>query len=325
MRLLLSLICFFSFCLLALVFASPALAETVETQFGIPSNQPGVNIPARSWLDASVPPTAVLLCVHGLGLDSSCYNNFARRVVPKGIAIYGMDVRGFGEWQKDPGHTKINFPQTIDDVASALKFVRAKHPDLPLFLLGESMGGAIVLRATALHDGLMDGTISSVPANARFQQKITDVKVALHALEGLNKKFDEGAQVVEQAAPQNPALRKGWESDPLARMKFSPVNLLQFQLFCNENHDSAKEIKKTPICVFQGGDDKLIKPEGTAHLFFQIKSVDKILIVLGYSEHLIFEETQYVNPTQAIDHLLTWIKDHLPGAKTLESDSVPAP
>lgn len=302
---------------LALVPAAPCYAETVKSQFSVPSNQAGIDIPARSWIDNSAAPRVVLLCVHGLGLNSDSYDDFARRVAPKGIAVYGMDVRGFGEWQKEKGHTKLNFPQTIDDVATMLKYVREKNPGLPVFLLGESMGGAIALRTTALHGDLMTGTVSSVPANERFQQKITDVKVALHALEGLKKKFDEGQQVIDQAT-KNPMEREGWKTDPLDRLNFSPVDLLQFQIFCNENHEDAKLITKTPICVFQGGSDTLIKPEGTEHLFTQIAVKDKIMIVLGYSEHLMFEETQYMDPRQAIDHLMAWIEDHLHGQHTDE-------
>lgn len=301
---------------LALVLSNPALAEVTASQFTIATGTTGAEIPMRKWVDSTAngAPQAVLLCVHGLGLNGDSYNDFAGKVVPKGILIYAMDVRGFGEWQREKGHKKIDFNQAVEDCAKVLKFVRTENPKLPLFLLGESMGGALVLRTTALHGDLMDGTISSVPANDRFQQKITDVKVALHALEGLRKPFDEGKQVIDQATV-NPALRKGWAADPLDRMDFSPVDLLQFQLFCNENHDSAKEITRTPICVFQGGSDKLIKPNGTAHLFSQIKVKDKILIVLGYSEHLMFEETQYINPTQAIDHLMAWINDHLDVSK----------
>jgi alpha-beta hydrolase superfamily lysophospholipase len=271
----------------------------------------------RLWVDKAGggAPKAVLLCIHGLGLNGDSYKDFAARVAPKGIKIYTMDVRGFGEWQKEKGHTKIDFNQAVEDCASVLRFIRKDNPNLLLFLLGESMGGALVLRTTALHGDLMDGTISSVPANDRFQQKMTDVKVALHALEGLKKPFDEGKQVIDQAT-KSPALREGWASDPLDRMDFSPEDLLQFQLFCNENHESAKEITKTPICVFQGGSDKLIKPDGTVHLFSNITVKDKILIVLGYSQHLMFEETQYANPTQAIDHLMTWINDHMPASNS---------
>lgn len=300
---------------LASTLAAPCCAETVKSQFGVPSNQAGIDIPARSWIDNSSAPKMVLMCVHGLGLNSDSYDDFARRVATQGVAVYAMDVRGFGEWQKDKGHTKLNFPQAIDDVASMLKYVREKNPGLPVFLLGESMGGAIALRATALHGDLMTGTVSSVPANERFQQKTTDVKVALHALEGLKKKFDEGQQVIDQAT-KNPMEREGWKTDPLDRLNFSPVDLLQFQLFCNENHEDAKLITKTPVCVFQGGSDTLIKPQGTEHLFSQIAVKDKIMIVLGYSEHLMFEETQYMDPRQAIDHLMAWLNDHVHGAHT---------
>ena len=41
----------------------------------------------------------------------------------------------------------------IADLHAAVSAVRAKHPDAPLYLLGESMGGAVIMSAVAALDG----------------------------------------------------------------------------------------------------------------------------------------------------------------------------
>jgi len=264
--------------------------------------------PCISWTNPIIKPRAVLLCIHGLGLYSGSYQNFGVRMARQGIATYAIDVRGFGSWMKAQGHAQIDFVDCLNDVQSALKAIRAANPGLPVFLLGESMGGAIALRANSLFPELIDGLISSVPAGERFKQKKEDLKVALDFLKGPNKQFDIGKSIVDQAT-DNPALRKDWEDNPLDRMDLSAKELMQFQKFMNENHDSVKSITKTPVLMIQGTEDKLVKPTGTWDLFIEIPSREKTFLAVP-SEHLVFEDQQDKNRAfdVHIDHTIAaWI------------------
>jgi alpha-beta hydrolase superfamily lysophospholipase len=265
--------------------------------------------PCLSWINANVEPKAVLLCVHGLGLHNGTYQDFGMAMASEGFATYAVDVRGFGSWQEAEGRENIDFNGCLDDVYRTLKVIHRVHPKLPVFLLGESMGGAIAIRVTALHPDLVDGLISSVPSGDRFKQKKTELKVALHFLEGPNKKFDIGSQIVEQAAGDNLKLKEAWQSDPLARMNLSPRELMQFQRFMNENHDSAKQIKACPVLMVQGCEDKLVKKEGTVELFNELTTPDKELVLIKDGQHLIFEENQFSN--DVIKTISAWLNSHL--------------
>jgi len=247
--------------------------------------------PCLSWIDPQTKPKAALLCIHGLGLNSDAYKNFGTRMARLGIAIYAIDVRGFGSWMRAKGHEQVNFGQCLGDIQATLQSIRAANPGVPVFLLGESMGGAIALRACSLYPDLVDGLISSVPSGERFQQKKTDLKVALEFLEGRHRQFDIGTQIVDQATHNLPILREDWESDPLDRMDLSADQLIQFQSFMNDNHDAAKKIKTTPVLVLQGTLDTLVKPEGTWEIFNELATRDKTFIALP-SEHLVLEEGQ---------------------------------
>jgi alpha-beta hydrolase superfamily lysophospholipase/thiol-disulfide isomerase/thioredoxin len=244
--------------------------------------------PCICWINPLIPTQAVLLCIHGLGLNSDAYTNFGRHMSRLGIATYAIDVRGFGSWMKAQGHAKLDFEGTLLDIKQALQAIRKANAGLPVFLLGESMGGAIALRACSIYPELIDGLISSVPAGDRFQQKRTDLDVAFHFLEGPHKQFDIGNQIVDQAT-QSDQLREVWESDPLNRMDLSADELIQFQRFMNENHDAVKKIDRTPVLMVQGTLDKLVKPEGTWELFEKLPSTQKTFVALP-SEHLVFEE-----------------------------------
>jgi len=265
--------------------------------------------PCLSWVDPLVPPKAALLCVHGLGLYSGSWAAFGKRMSSLGYPVYAIDVRGFGSWMEAKGHKKVDFTDCLTDVQNTLTAVRRANPGLPVFLVGESMGGAIALRATALYPDLLTGLISAVPAGERFQQKRTDLKVALHMLEGPNRPFNIGTKIIDQATDK-PGLREAWEDDPLDRMKLSPRELLQFQRFMNENHDSAKAITDRPVLLLQGCKDRLVKPEGTVELFNELATPDKDLILVASAEHLMLEKKQFT--PELISTLANWIDSHMP-------------
>ncbi|HEY9718786.1 MAG TPA: alpha/beta fold hydrolase [Trichormus sp.] len=246
--------------------------------------------PCISWVNPLVKPKVALLCIHGLGLFSGSYQNFGMRMAARGIAVYAIDVRGFGSWMKSQGHEQVDFDGSLRDVKAALTAIRQGNPGLPVFLMGESMGGAIALRAASMYPDLIDGLISSVPAGDRFQQKKTELKVAYEYLKGPNKQFDIGTKIVGQAT-KDPNEKKDWEENPLDRMDLSAKELIQFQKFMNENHEAAKNIKETPVLFVQGTQDRLVKPEGTWELFNEVTTQDKYFLAVP-SEHLIFEEWQ---------------------------------
>jgi alpha-beta hydrolase superfamily lysophospholipase/thiol-disulfide isomerase/thioredoxin len=269
----------------------PAATESKRSPESKPvsASDPRVT-PCISWMNPLVKPRIALLCIHGLGLYSGSYHAFGMRMARLGIITYAIDVRGFGSWMKAEGHEQVDFAGCLEDVGRALQTIRQANPGLPVFLMGESMGGAIALRAASKYPDLVEGLISSVPAGERFQQKRTELKVALEFLRGPNRKFDIGSKIVKQAT-QDDKLRQDWSSNPLDRMDLSPHELIQFQSFMNDNHDAAKLVKDDPVLFVQGTNDKLVKPEGTWELFNQLATPDKYFLAVP-SEHLIFEEGQ---------------------------------
>ena len=266
--------------------------------------------PCVSWLTFGIPTRAVLLCVHGLGLHSDSFQTFGESISKLGIATYAIDVRGFGSWMDAKGHKDLDFKDCIADVKSTLEWLHRAHPQRPIFLLGESMGGAIVLHSAAQYPQLMDGLISAAASADRFQQKKTDLGVAFHALLGPNREYDIGKKIVDQAAGDNKKLEEEWTEDPLNRMKLSPMDLLVFQKFMNENLEEAKKIDSMPVLIVQGSKDGLVKPEGTQEIFDSLRTKDKQMAYVANGEHLIFEEGQC---TQAdIQGVAKWIFAHCP-------------
>jgi len=280
------------------------LLELSKTKKGVKVG----NAPCLTWLPPDGKTRAVILCVHGLGLHNGTYADFGQVMSSKGFAVYAIDVRGFGSFMEAKGRENVDFDGCLNDVQATLKVLHRAHKGLPVYLLGESMGGAIALRATAIYPELVDGLISSVPANDRFRQNHTRLSVAIHLLENPDKPFDVGKDIVSQATNKQD-LRDQWCKDPLNKLNLSPKELLQFQHFMNQNHKAARLIQVTPVLFVQGCNDKLVKPMGTVELFNELATKDRRLDLLPNTEHLIFEENQFTE--EGINKVIDWIDAHL--------------
>jgi alpha-beta hydrolase superfamily lysophospholipase len=138
--------------------ASPALEGDVLVA------RDGTPLPLRTWLPpADRRPAAVLVLVHGFNEHAGVYDETGRWFAARGVAAYAYDQRGFGAgpnrgvWAGEAA--------MADDLAAAVAAVRARHPGVPVHVLGESMGGAVILTAiTAAAPPAVDGGILSAPA-----------------------------------------------------------------------------------------------------------------------------------------------------------------
>ncbi len=116
---------------------------------------------ALSKWEAAV-PSAVILALHGFGdYAPSTFAKAAPYWAERNITVYAYDQRGHG--RNDSNRVWPGAETLIADAASITKAIRANHPDLPVYLLGHSMGGGVALAAT--NSGVdIDGLILAAPA-----------------------------------------------------------------------------------------------------------------------------------------------------------------
>ncbi len=122
----------------------------------------GVELPLRRWLPEG-PPKAVILALHGFNDYSNAFDEPAKAWADSGIATYAYDQRGFGAtphrglWAGEE--------RMMRDLRAAARLVRERHPGAPFYLLGDSMGGALIMASAAAPDPPeADGLILVAPA-----------------------------------------------------------------------------------------------------------------------------------------------------------------
>ena len=123
----------------------------------------GARLPVRTWLPVGGRPRVVVLALHGFNDSRDAWEIPGPVFAEAGVAVYAPDQRGFGAapmrglW---PGG-----PQLADDAGAMLGVLRARYPGVPLYAMGESMGGAVLMTLAARADApAVDGWVLLSPA-----------------------------------------------------------------------------------------------------------------------------------------------------------------
>lgn len=114
----------------------------------------GTALPLRRWgrpAPGFAQPRAVILALHGFNDYSKAFEGPAAALARAGIATYAYDQRGFGEAPHRGFWSGVE--AMTGDLRTAARLIRDAHPETPFFILGESMGAAVVMAALGETNG----------------------------------------------------------------------------------------------------------------------------------------------------------------------------
>ena len=112
------------------------------------------------------------MAVHGFNDYSNFMKDTASFFNLYDLAVYAYDQRGFGATESR-GYWS-GWPMMVDDLTTLVSLVKQEHPNTPVYILGDSMGGAVTIVAmTQSKPPIVDGVILVAPAVwARSQMPI---------------------------------------------------------------------------------------------------------------------------------------------------------
>ncbi|HEY5337110.1 MAG TPA: alpha/beta fold hydrolase [Rhizomicrobium sp.] len=123
----------------------------------------GADVPYRLWLAPK--PRGKILLLHGCCDYSGAFDDIAPKLVKRGFSCLAYDQRGFGATASRGNWS--GQPRMVEDVRDAVAFFRTRATnDVPLFIVGESMGGSIAVHAAAEHKDLDIGALVLVAPGA---------------------------------------------------------------------------------------------------------------------------------------------------------------
>lgn len=121
------------------------------------------------WLP-SQKPIAIVQIVHNIDEHMSLYNDIAKILNDYQILVLGTDLRGCGESAVENGERGYfsknqGWNNVIEDLRTVNTFIRRKYPDLPIFMLGQTIGGDISLAYAIKYCETINGLILSGTKN----------------------------------------------------------------------------------------------------------------------------------------------------------------
>lgn len=254
---------------------------------------------------------AVVLCLHELGMHKGVFDDLGQRLSHDQMAVYAIDLRGFGGWADEKSHdSKMDLDKTLTDVKDSVEILHKLHPDVPVFVLGEAMGGALALEAATKFPNLIQGTISSAPQGEHYKTVSNYTRVSVRLMtNGPNGQFTNlGHDLIERGTPKA-ELREALRNDADVRLDITPKEMMTCQFYMYTTKKLARNIKDTPVLIVQGEKDGESKPKGSLRVYNALATKDKKFLSVPDGDHYVFEDIR-VND-DVVKTTLSWIDDHL--------------
>lgn len=230
----------------------------------------GLQLPIRKWLpaleaDSGQPLKAVVLALHGLNDYSKAFDEVPGTpgvgpfLAENGIAFYAYDQRGFGE-APNPGLWAGDKAMS-NDFSDFARVLKNKYPNTPLFALGESMGGAVVMTALAMpRPPPVDGAILAAPAVWARSTMPVSYRIALWLGARVAPGLKPSGQSLGRRASDNTEMLRTLARDPLFIKKtridvvYGLTNLMDYAL-------EAPSFINVPVMYLYGEKDEIV-PKG---------------------------------------------------------------
>ena len=245
-------------------------------------------------------PWAQVLLLHGLNEHSGRYEHVGDRWAAAGLDVHAHDHRGHGRTWGRRSYLD-DFEEFLDDAEDHLADLRSAAPELPLILVGHSMGGLIVHAYCVSGRPAPDLLVSSGAALApvgvpTWQQKLASI------LARVAPKLKVGGKIDGGILSRDPSVGEAYLEDPLVPTGVT-AGLGQALFDGMEFHAARRSELSVPTFVLHGGADTLVHPAAT-ELVADLPGVERR--VLPEMRHEIFNELGH---EELLDSVVTWLRD----------------
>lgn len=264
-----------------------------------------LNLPVYKWTDPETRPRAVVLMLHGISQRAHTLGTVAESLAEQGFETYGMDLRGHGWWHNkqtkcDDGFT-CDYKKSKEDVVKVLSALKEQNKDLPIYLIGESVGSAVALRAANESSDILNGLVlcgaGSKPGRANYLWLLTDITKCMFRkpvnIVRYQKKYGTDDLV---------ALQKTID-DPEQRKTFSLREILRAKRFLAKNRKYAKQLApNVSVLVVHGDKDLTLTPKSAKKVFKAFNTYDKQLVMVPACGHILLGTP---NPKPTVTNSIT--------------------
>lgn len=261
---------------------------------------------------------ACLIIAHGMGEHIGRYSEIAEFLAEQGIVVAGADMLGHGKTvtdEKDFGYFCEQDPATVvvRDVHRLKKLIQAENIDLPVFVMGHSMGSFLIrnyieMYGSGINGAVIMGSGTVSPAALWAGGCITTFLRAIHgdryvsrflsycAL-GRYSKMSPNHEYPFEWSCSRPESRKENANDPLSGHEFSVNGYHTLITLVARSQDSVrmqKIPKDLPLFFVSGADDPVgdfgvgVKKAADSYTNIGLNNVD--VKIYNNDRHEIYKE-----------------------------------
>lgn len=254
------------------------------------------------WWHPEGSARGVVIVIHGLGEHSGRYEHVAAALVDAGFAVHALDHRGHGRSAGKRTYVK-SYDEFMHDLSQYRSLVVAEHPDVPLILLGHSMGGNLAMgHALREPDGIA-GLALSGPA-LKVGDDLSPAKVRVAALVAKVAPGVRPQGLPADAISRDPAVVRAYEDDPLVFHGKMTAGIGAALIGAMATFPPRFRHLTMPIWLGHGTEDRLCNIEGTRELEAAAVNADVTAHYYDGLYHEIFNEPEQ---DEVISDLVTWL------------------
>ena len=275
----------------------------------------GYRLPLSVWHPAGE-PQAIVIGLHGFNDYRQAFAAPAEYLAANGVMTYAYDQRGFGETEQRgiwPGTDVLQ-----QDADTMVQLLCERYPGIPLYLAGESMGGAVVMDLVQGADTpCLDGIILVAPAVWGWQTMPVLQRSALWLAAHTTPASTLTGEGLDITPSDNTDMLRALGSDPLV-IKATRIDAMFGLTNLMESALQSSQQLALPALILYGENDDIIPPNSMCEMIEGLPDPEAArwrmaLYPEGY--HMLTRDLQ---ATVVLLDMLAWIRD--PSVRRLPSD-----
>ncbi|GEN46975.1 alpha/beta hydrolase [Alkalibacillus haloalkaliphilus] len=250
-------------------------------------------------------PKAVIVLIHGAFEHSGRYEWLVNQLNHNGYHVVYGDLPGQGT-----NKGKKGFIKSFDDyIVTAEKWINhALTYELPVFMLGHSMGGLTTIRALQEKQYPIKGVILSSPALGIHNVPEKPLYLISKMLNYILPTILFKTNIHSEMATRNDAFYARDLSDPLYLRKVSVRWYHEFENAINEAFDKINDYPEVPTLILQAGEDLLVPVENVESWYEKLSIQDKEIKIWENLYHEVFNEPER---DEVLSQALHFLNTHL--------------
>lgn len=246
----------------------------------------------RRWHPVA-PPVRIVVIVHGYAEHGGRYAHVADELCRRGAVVYAEDHLGHG---RSGGERALitDFEHVVDDLQALARIARTDHPDLPVVLVGHSMGGLLAGRLAQRQPGAVVGVAFGGAVIGDWQW----AREVLHRPELPHIPFDPAA------LSRDLAVGAAYAADPLVYHGQYKRRLLEAEVEALDRFQRELPALTMPVLFMHGSADPFVPFERSLQAVRDMPTDDVTVHIYEGARHEVLNES---NRDEVIGHLAAWI------------------